>query len=103
MDKHTPGPWRAYRTRRVPWWKVVVVADGGRELADVEPGEATVYNNPSDPAQVAADARLIAAAPAMLEALRKLAGDVAPLVGRGLSPESLQRALDAIRLATEEE
>lgn len=55
--KHTPGPWRA--ERHVTWW---VTSDYG-EICEIMP-----WSNECDKQ----DAHLIAAAPDMYEALRKL-------------------------------
>lgn len=65
--KHTPGPWRLHKMRRT------IVASG-----PVGPSHtgvcdcASLYNAPDD-ATAAANARLIAAAPDMLEALQRIA------------------------------
>jgi hypothetical protein len=64
---HTPGPWTTYHGRATPWWKVLAE---GRDVADVEGGEITVYNDPNHPEAVEANARLIAAAPDLLAALK---------------------------------
>lgn len=68
-DQHTPGPWRAARAPINPWWKVYIE---GHEVAEVEGGAVTVYNNPDHPAAVEANAYLIAAAPELLEVLRRV-------------------------------
>jgi hypothetical protein len=65
---HTPGPWTTYHGRATPWWKVLAE---GRDVADVEGGEITVYNDPNHPEAVEANARLIAAAPDLLAALEE--------------------------------
>ena len=66
-EKHTPGPWEA---RPVPRMNLIAVAEGGKHYphayattsTDV-PGELT--------ATAYADARLIAAAPELLELVRE--------------------------------
>jgi len=80
--KHTPGPWRHIRQRAAddshdvtaPGWGVV----------------ATCGRQSCDDGVIAANARLIAAAPAMLEALRDIAGR-GPVPGYGSAGALLVR------------
>lgn len=68
MSKHTPGPWIAkdatLPNRAVTRW-VILEPENGFTLADTG-------NADTDKKQDAANARLIAAAPDLLEALRSL-------------------------------
>jgi len=56
--KHTPGPWE---------WDYSVSIKSGRELV------ALIYSTPHKNTSLDANARLIAAAPELLEALQKIA------------------------------
>lgn len=78
--KHTPGPWRYTRTHResLDYWYVITDAEGwglgfdvgGRDL----PGQiAEGKHLAASPEVIEANARLIAEAPAMLEALKPFA------------------------------
>lgn len=69
-DRHSPGPWRAARTPINPWWKVYIE---GHEIAEVEGGDVVVYNDPDHPEAVEANAKLIAAAPDLLDVVRDMA------------------------------
>ena len=73
--KHTPGPWIFYADlpSTDPDWHIVTTANRMRVLANVhiEPGNAMDIAN----------ARLIAAAPDLLEALRKMMALDPPLTG----------------------
>ena len=92
-DKHTPGPWRrenrhiGYSVRglkNVAWVPTISSSDG----------------NHTGMAEAAANARLIAAAPEMLAALRKIAEGSYQSMGRG--PEWANKvARDAIAKAME--
>ena len=63
MAKHTPGPWVTSATD-----DTVVIDATGREVAAID-GD---YNDPDTWPQMEANARLIAAAPEMLRALKEL-------------------------------
>ena len=63
MNKHAPGPWKVSPTDDT----VVIDADG-REVAAID-GD---YNDPDTWPLMEANARLIAAAPDLLEALKDL-------------------------------
>lgn len=91
MSKHTPGPWFAptptYRTFYVE------ARIGNRMLQEVASCGPT-----ADPAQQAANARLIAAAPELLEALTLLVAGIENSVSKTYIP--LVRANAAIAKAT---
>jgi hypothetical protein len=75
--EHTPGPWRSDdRGPLTQWneWGIEIVAGSGREIA-------TVWLPNEDRSEADATARLIAAAPDLLEALRRLRGEVRGSVG----------------------
>lgn len=69
-SKHTPGPWRVhpYEINVGPYNKGRDVGPAGRSVAQVI-GE---FENPTPGGEAEANARLIAAAPDLLEALRDL-------------------------------
>ena len=92
MSKHTPGPWTV-GTADAP-------SRGPRResLDELSRGQYNVFPLPEDD-EVQANARLIAAAPALLEALTRLLRDSK---GLGILPDipALEDAYRAIRLAT---
>jgi len=57
MSKHTPGPW-------------FVASEGSYKVASVTSTTGVYADTLPEAAQIAADARLIAAAPELLEALK---------------------------------
>lgn len=61
MTEYTPGPWRVYDAD-----DFIVAAGDGFSICDCQPGNPFDVTN----AQAVANARLIAAAPEMLEMLR---------------------------------
>lgn len=66
--KHTPGPWRVFNHS---WSDTSILADGfdhGICLLDIN--HATEESQEADEALMAANARLIAAAPELLDALK---------------------------------
>jgi hypothetical protein len=65
MSKHTPGPWVFFDDHPE---KVVYHIREKNHLYDI----ATIYRYESNPIDTLADARLIAAAPELLEALEAL-------------------------------
>lgn len=77
--KHTPGPWRVDPVVRT---LVVGTADPMPIIADTE--AASPFGVDVD----AANARLIAACPELLEALKTLADEVYRLSGHALSPKT---------------
>jgi hypothetical protein len=75
--KHTPGPWRVFN---YSWSDTSILADGfdhGICLLDIN--HATEESQEADEAVMAANARLIAAAPDLLTALWKLRNEVSSL------------------------
>lgn len=88
---HTPGPWRS-------------VADGTAGMShEIRARYATVARVYSAHKEHKENARLIAAAPEMLEALRALIYDCYRLKDDPFYRDSYQKALAAIRKATGEE
>ena len=71
MSKHTPGPW------------------GNRKVFKL----TAVTEAPTDPKAHEANARLIAAAPDMLKALRECITDEASVAYKNNDPEKLRRRL----------
>lgn len=89
MDKHTTGPWMAAaRPSSVVGWPVVSPADMGRSVCNV-----TVGHDASE-----ANARLIAAAPELLDTLTALL-EVHDAMGAGQS-HAATKARVAIAKAT---
>ncbi len=90
MSAHTPGPW--FWADNVPdappHYRMIVDADGDTVCDPSPMGEA--------------DARLMAAAPALLEALQALVGeaDLGELDHDDETRELIERARDAIERAT---
>lgn len=69
MDtKHTPGPWEVIKSGRAPTDKMFIrrTWTGGQYVAEIKPS----VND--DPEEMSANARLIAAAPALLAALEAI-------------------------------
>lgn len=91
--KHTPGPWRFYADLPSvdPNWHIVTNASRLRVIANVhiEPG------NEMD----AANARLIASAPDLLESLQQLFAILDPSIG-GAPGSVFESARNAIAKAT---
>lgn len=70
MSKHTPGPWKAVQHGE-DWWSVLKGAWDISQNGASEPGVvACAKYSAMTPEENEANARLIAAAPEMLEALR---------------------------------
>ena len=68
MSKHTPGPWRVFEHS---WSDTSVLAEGfDHAVCLLDINHATEESQASDEALMAANARLIAAAPDLLEALQ---------------------------------
>jgi hypothetical protein len=68
MDTHTPGPWTTHKAKPNPWW--TVLGPDARPVADVDAASVQAFNKPGNPKIVEANARLIAAAPDLLEVLQ---------------------------------
>lgn len=68
MSAHTPGPWFAVQYNRSAAWRVTTSpSDAHGDIANVLAGLAARKD-----AEVAANAKLIAAAPDLLESLREV-------------------------------
>lgn len=76
MSKHTSGPFRVTNERYVKEDLSIIGLgeDSGRMLAAVHGGKNSGPFFVNDEAEVAANARLFAAAPDLLEALKQIAG-----------------------------
>ena len=99
MSKHTPGPWRVFEHS---WSDTSVLADGfdhGICLLDIN--HATEESQDADEALMAANARLIAAAPDLLASLRELVEAFVATDEEGLieHAEPMRRARAAIAKA----
>ncbi|WP_262219722.1 hypothetical protein [Stenotrophomonas maltophilia] len=101
MSKHTPGPWGIERTDDTNWIgfmrpndpkkvELIVCTTSRESLTD----EALARND--------ADARLIAAAPELLEAVVALETLLSPLAYDSTQKDWLNRAREAIAKATGE-
>lgn len=72
MSKHTPGPWMVFSHS---WSDTTIVAHGfDHGICSLDINHATEETQEADEAQMAANARLIAAAPDLLEALIAIDG-----------------------------
>lgn len=91
--KHTPGPWLWEFDRDGGGYVVWTRQPHTGELATVHQEDI------NGPYPAKANARLIAAAPALLEALRALLADSYP-IGDAEDPAIREQALAAIALAT---
>lgn len=66
---HTPGPWRVFEHS---WCNTSIVADGfDHGICSLDINHATEESQAADESLMAANARLIAAAPELLDACRK--------------------------------
>lgn len=85
MDKHTPGPWsinQEYGDEILsPYGKTLAEVHGARFVGDMADPQYEI------PAEVAANTRLIAAAPELLDALQRL------LSNDGISNRDFARAV----------
>lgn len=113
MSPHTPGPWRAALD---PDWQrredehrveVACIPHGCWDAIDVF-GPKAAHHDCDSPAQHIANARLIASAPEMYEALKTLvaqildyerANNLSPSPGRKYCWDSTERAVAAIAKA----
>lgn len=81
MAKHTPGPWSADPPdRHEPYWIVHAAAGVGGVIAEV--CSCPRPEAERDPSEVEANARLMAAAPAMLASLEETEARIAFLARR---------------------
>lgn len=85
--QHTPGPWHV----GIKQAEKIVYDSTGWAVAN-----ATVYHGENDAEQVKANARLIAAAPELLDALQTAA---MALIGYTHRNEIIENALDSARAA----
>jgi hypothetical protein len=116
--KHTPGPWRSIiDDTGGQWsgWPLCITAENEDDKSVVRPGGQWPYEWDAEISQreAVANARLIASAPDLLEALRQLLGNAiiarhqlkntedASLVGSALW-DTIGQAEEAIRKATGE-
>ncbi len=111
--KHTPGPWErdgrsVYTSDKRPHWvtgrdpRAVYIAQA-RARHDSEIGERVddIEDNPVEESEATANARLISAAPDMLEALRSAVALLTdPDAGEDEANETLAELEAAIRKAT---
>lgn len=67
--KHTPGPWSVDEDDAFQGWPFIPISSETQRICEVQPGENDVVDEVSR-----TNARLIAAAPDLLEALRNAAG-----------------------------
>lgn len=91
MTGHTPGPWAVY-PRRAADGSVVVTDAGNGQVATLRSTSKTVK-------MIEADARLIAAAPDLLEACEEIASAYDAAVGVTLPKSVLARMRKAIQRA----
>ena len=90
MSKHTPGPWQ------VNHWDKFQVCDADGEVRGCSPIALCVEGTP---AERAANAKLIAAAPALLAALQAIVDEAGPVFGHNDKPGSINRMARTARLA----
>jgi hypothetical protein len=88
MTKHAPGPWE------------VVEQDNNEDIYFIEPNVAIIERCVNDPSSDIANARLIAAAPDLLDALQYML-EVCPAIDQQ-GEEAHQQARAAIATATGE-
>jgi hypothetical protein len=98
MDKHTPGPWK------IDWY---TCREGGKELWRVPRSIGPIYTDHNHWAGTyitggEANARLIAAAPDLLDALRRVMRHIPADAGGCSLSDDMHRARAAIARATEE-
>lgn len=92
--KHTPGPWRVFEHS---WCDTSIGAPGtSNAICRLDINHATEESQEADEAQMAANARLIAAAPELLEALKACA---AVCAGETTNKRGLISALEQARAA----
>lgn len=96
MTKHTPGPWEALRAHGRKDLFYVSAKEGNLMIADVENPYADEARAAQYPLE--ANARLIAEAPAMLEALR----EIEAAIERKWGQESDRRRANALSPRIEE-
>lgn len=98
MIKHTPGPWRE-GTMNV-WQDDLLLCVAKTERGEYHNGEFEPYRKGDSREQMQADARLIAAAPELLAALKECSEWMREHTGpAGGTLDMLTRAHDAIKKA----
>lgn len=85
MSGHTAGPWEYSRTPFARGWRTTVSSRGVRKV-----GVATMTSDPNSTETAVANARLIAAAPELLEAAKNAAYKMAADDERDSLPPSLE-------------
>ena len=102
VSKHTPGPWRVYKSSILSAANYKRMAEGNW---NVQALAYTVGNDDAtyDGGEVYANARLIAAAPALLEALQSMVWYAEPHLLSPVAREALATARAAIAQALGEE
>lgn len=101
MSGHTPGPWRINDAARSPPPKVKVWSPSAAESAggEFEMGWVAELSRKRPQSEREANARLIAAAPELLDALRDLVGAIAEMKLEMAGHVSLEEARAAIAKA----
>jgi len=92
MTQHTPGPWTAHNFGDDSW-----------EILTATTIVAEVQDNLSSPGNSEANAALIAAAPAMLEALKAVESEITRLERiskQAFSIDEVHPAVDRVAIAT---
>lgn len=93
MSKHTPGPWKSVNHS---WSDTSILApDFDHAICRLDINHATEESQEADEAQMAANARLIAAAPELLEALRIVRDTLPHINGNASSVNSLLKLTGA--------
>ena len=96
--KHTPGPWKVCEHS---WSDTSILADGfDHAICCLDINHATEESQAADEALMAANARLIAAAPELLALLIEATDDYAEHCEGGEADEWVQAARAAIAKAT---
>jgi hypothetical protein len=102
LAKHTPGPWHLAERQLVTlddFGKVRYCCDDGRAAAEAANVRGVLVHGPYHGGSCGADARLIAAAPDLLEALRDLVEATQHIEGDGADNLWFSRARTAIAKA----
>jgi hypothetical protein len=99
MSKHTPGPWRVGNS----FMESGVFSADGKTIVALTHGSARYYRRQEQIAEQDANARLIAAAPDLLEALMGLRLYVDPMMGGEEVDNAIRAANAAIAKATGED
>lgn len=101
MSKYTPGPWSVFNHS---WSDTTILAYGFEHgICSLDINHATEESQEEDEAQMAANARLIAAAPDLLDALEDLCERMEQIVRDDQSTPCTVKARAAIAKATGEQ